>query len=80
MTFAIQLMLPIGVRPGEIVEPDASYQSNKALFYKDIKPVYSQNGIQPDRLLHFKLEVCKGHREHKNHAYVKSFCSVWPLY
>ena len=40
MAFAIQLMLLIGVRPGEIIESDAWRQSNEGLYYRDIELIY----------------------------------------
>ena len=36
MTFAIQLILLIGVRPNEIVESDAWCQSNNGLHYRKL--------------------------------------------
>jgi hypothetical protein len=69
MAFAIQLMLLVGVRPGEVVESDAWYQTNEGLLYKDIELVRSWNNNHPGWRLHVKLRNRKGHREYKKHAY-----------
>jgi integrase len=73
MAFAIQLMSCVGVRPGEVVESDAWYQSNEGLLYKDVDLLYFTEP-QPEWRLHIKLRNRKGHREYKKHAYVVS-CS-----
>ena len=68
MAFAIQLLLLIGVRPGEVVESDAWYQTNEGLLYKDIELVHLSNTNHPGWRLHVKLRNRKGHREYKKHA------------
>ena len=74
MAFAIQLMLLVGVRPGEVIESDAWYQTNEGLLYKDIELVRSWNNSHPGWCLHVKLRNRKGHREYKKHAYASPFC------
>lgn len=74
MAFAIQLLLLIGVRPGEVVESDAWYQTNEGLLYKDIELVRSCNNNHPGWRLHVKLRNRKGHREYKKHAYAILAC------
>ncbi|KAF1363482.1 hypothetical protein EJ07DRAFT_152290 [Lizonia empirigonia] len=67
MAFAIQLMSCVGVRPGEIVESDAWYQTNEGLLYKDVKLVYWSEP-KPEWRIEVKLRNRKGHREYKKHA------------
>jgi hypothetical protein len=77
MAFAIQLLLFVGVRPGEVVESDAWYRSNEGLLYKDIELVRSWNTDHPGWRLHVTLRNRKGHREYKKHAYA-GFSSLSP--
>jgi integrase len=70
LVFSIQLMLLIGVRPGEIVESDAWYRSNEGLLYKDVDVIHLQSHTYTGWLLHVRLRNRKGHREYKKHAYV----------
>ncbi|KAF3049144.1 hypothetical protein E8E11_005165 [Didymella keratinophila] len=74
MAFAIQLLLFVGVRPGEVVESDAWYQSNEGLLYKDIELVRSWNTDHPGWRLHVTLRNRKGHREYRKHAPVMTLC------
>jgi hypothetical protein len=66
--FVIQLMLYIGVRPGEIVESDAWGQSNEGLLYKDLDLVYQSTTAYTGWAVYMKLRNRKGHREYKKHA------------
>ena len=68
MAFAIQLMLLIGVRPGEIIESDAWRQSNEGLHYGDVELIYQRTETYHGWLLYVKLRNRKGHREYKKHA------------
>jgi integrase len=68
LAFAIQLMLLIGVRPGEIIESDAWHQSNEGLHYKDIELIHQCTATYQGWLLYVKLRNRKGHREYKKHA------------
>jgi integrase len=69
MAFAIQLMSCVGVRPGEVIESDAWYQSNEGLLYKDIELQYLTEPY-PEWRLEINLRNRKGHREYKKQAYV----------
>lgn len=42
MTFAIQLLLLLGVRIGEVVESDAWHRLNEGLLYKDVQLIYQR--------------------------------------
>ena len=68
LAFAIQLMLLIGVRPGEIIESDAWHRSNEGLHYKDIELIHQRTATYQGWLLYVKLKNRKGHREYKKHA------------
>lgn len=70
LAFAVQLMLLIGVRPGEIIESDAWHRSNEGLHYKDIELIHQRTATYQGWLLYVKLRNRKGHREYKKHALV----------
>ncbi|XP_014557730.1 hypothetical protein COCVIDRAFT_36802 [Bipolaris victoriae FI3] len=68
LAFAIQLMLLIGVRPGEIIESDAWHRSNEGLHYKDIELIHQRTATYQGWLICVKLRNHKGHRKYKKHA------------
>jgi hypothetical protein len=63
MVLAIQFLLFVGIRHGNVIESNAWYQVNGGLLYKDIELVRSWNTDSHESHLYVTLGNRKGYRE-----------------